>query len=398
MRVLFLTHRLPYAPNRGDRARAFHIIRLLAPRVELEVVSLAHDAEEAAQIDLVTQLGARVSVFRASPWMNRVKALPQLGGPRPLTHMLLDAPGLDNALRSVVADRRPDVVLAYCSGMARFALAAPLDGIPLVIDLVDVDSAKWSALAQRSRWPLSWIYARAACATFEQAAALRAQETVVVNEREAALLRAMAPTARVGIVPNGVDLINLRPPAPPTNAPTVVFCGVMDYAPNVEGVLWFARHIWPLIRKTRPDAQFSIVGSNPVDSVRQLHGSESGITVTGAVPDVRPYLWDGGVSIAPLKMARGIQNKVLEALAAGLPSVVTSQVLEGLPADVRPGCSVADTADDFSARTLELLALSGEDRRRRAGQASLSGLSWEEQLAPLLPILDAAYRGDSTRD
>jgi polysaccharide biosynthesis protein PslH len=392
VKVLFLTHRLPYAPNRGDRARSYHMVRLLAPRVDLEVMSLVHDEQEANQADRVRALGATVSVFDVPHWKNRLKALPRLPSSRPLTHVLLDAPELPPALGSLVAQRRPDVVLAYCSGMARFALAPPLDTVPLVIDLVDVDSAKWGALSTKHSWPRRWIYQREArlLSRFERAAAMHARHTVVVNRREADLLVSLAPRASVGILPNGVDVGGLTPSSPPTEAPRLVFCGVMNYAPNVEAVCWFARDIWPLVRARRPDARLFVVGSDPANRIRNLSVPESGIEVTGTVPDVRDYLWSGAVSIVPLKTARGVQNKVLEAVAAGLPAVITTEVLEGLPFGVRPACRIADTAATFADATLSLLQLSGQERRAVAASADLSALSWDHQLEPLHGILTKA--------
>lgn len=395
MKVLFLTHRLPYAPNRGDRARSYHMIRLLAPRVDLEVASLVHDAEEAKHVDRIRELGARVSVFEVPHWRNRVRALRHLPSTLPLTHLLLDAPGITPALESLVARRRPDVVFAYCSGMARFALAPPLSQLPLVVDMVDVDSAKWAALSTQHSWPFRWIYDRESryLSRFEQDAAMHARHTVVVNQREADLLAAIAPRASVGILPNGVDIAGLKPPASPAEAPRLVFCGVMNYAPNVDAVCWFAREIWPRIRARRSDAELVIVGSDPAHSVRQLAVEASGISVTGTVADVRDYLWSAAVAVMPIRTARGVQNKALEAIAAGLPAIVTSAVQEGLPEEIRSACRVADTPEAFAEQTLSLLALSGTERRALTAQARLESLTWEHQLEPLHQILvDAAGR------
>jgi sugar transferase (PEP-CTERM/EpsH1 system associated) len=395
VRALFLTHRLPYAPNRGDRIRAFNIVRALAPRMDLEVVSLVHDDDELQQVGRVEALGARVAAFKAPAMRNRVRAVASLTGSRPLTHVLLDAPGLSGFLADIARSRPPDVVLAYCSGMARFALEPPLTSIPLVLDMVDVDSAKWAALAPASPWPKRWVYRREAhwLGRFEQQAALKAHVTLVVNERERSVLQSMTPAARVQVVGIGVDLAYFRPPRPPTEAPRVVFCGVMDYGPNVEGILWFARDIWPAIRARRPEARLTIVGARPATAVRHLASVESGIEVTGTVADVREYLWDAAVSVAPLLTARGLQTKVLETLAAGLPSVVTPQVFEGLPENVRAACRVSDEHGQFADDVLALLNLTGHERRAVASRASLDGMSWDALLAPLPRILaEAAAR------
>src|SRR5205814_945187 len=133
-----------------------------AGHVDLEIVSLAHDANELAQVGRLTAMGARVTAIRVPRLRNYAKAVVQLGGQRPLTHLLLDAPGLTQVFARIAAERPPDVVLAYCSGMARFALAPPLSRFPLVVDLVDVDSQKWAALSQSSPWPMQWIYRREA--------------------------------------------------------------------------------------------------------------------------------------------------------------------------------------------------------------------------------------------
>jgi sugar transferase (PEP-CTERM/EpsH1 system associated) len=394
VRVLFLTHRLPYAPNRGDRIRAYHIVKSLAARMEVDVVSLVHDDHEMAQAERLRQIGVRVTAIRVPRFRNLVNAALRLLGPQPLTHLLLTAPGLTEVLRRIVAERPPDVVLAYCSGMARFALQPPLSAFPLVVDLVDVDSEKWAALAPASRWPMRWIYAREArhLAAFERTIAATAKTTLVVSDREADALRAIAPEAKILVIPIGVDLQPLVPQAAAAAPPVVVFCGVMNYTPNVEGALWFCEKVWPAIRSRRPDAQLLLVGSDPVPALRHLHSPANGIEVTGTVEDVRPYLWRAAVAIAPLLTARGTQTKVLEAVGAGLPVVVTPPVLDGLPTAVRSACRLGVSAELFAQETLSLLAMPPAERRQMAGTADLAALDWETQLGPLHGVLEDSRR------
>ncbi|MEQ1869341.1 MAG: TIGR03087 family PEP-CTERM/XrtA system glycosyltransferase [Vicinamibacterales bacterium] len=389
MRVLFLTHRLPYAPNRGDRIRAYHIVETLRRHVDLEVASLVHSADEMGHVAGMNRDGLIVSARRVSSTTNYLRAIPTLLGQRPLTHSLLHAGGFTALLEDVVRERPPDVVLAFCSGMARFAVEPPLAGYPLVIDLVDVDSQKWADLVPASSWPKRWVYAREkdCLARFEQLAASRAASTLVVNDREAQILSALAPGASVRVIPNGIDVGSFRPTTPPANVERVIFCGVMNYAPNVEGVQWFAREVWPQVRAARPHATFVIVGSDPIPAIRDLAASGTGIEVTGTVPSVQQYLWNAAVSVAPLQVARGIQNKVLEALAAGLPTVVTPAVAEGLPSTARAGCHVAENAESFARHTITLLALAPPARRAEANRADLRSLGWENQLAELPAIL-----------
>lgn len=382
MRVLFLTHRLPYAPNRGDRIRAYYLLREMARFAEVSLFSLVHDDEEAAEAGNVP-FAAEVATARVPKAGNYLRAALRLASPRPLTHSLLDAPDATQKLSTLVASRRPDVVLAYCSSMVRFAMEPPLDRFPFVLDMVDVDSEKWKALAERASWPMSRVYAREVrtLAAFERAAVVRARTTLVVSEAERQALMSLAPGADVRVVPNGVDVDGFKPPGPPSDRPVVVFCGVMDYAPNVEGVCWFANEAWPKVHAARPDARFVIVGRNPNASIKSLAQRDTSISVTAGVAAVQPYLWNAALAVAPLHLARGTQNKVLEALAAGLPAVVTSAVRAGLPSGVERGCVVADEAESFAKTVTRLLDQLPEARRAMAAAAEVGTLTWPAQLA-----------------
>jgi sugar transferase (PEP-CTERM/EpsH1 system associated) len=392
MRVLFLTHRLPYAPNRGDRLRAYHMLQHVGAGADVELLSLVHDDDEAAHVGDVRAFVPHVTTVRVPRWRTRLGAAAALPTRRPLTHALLDAPGLTPAIRHIVAQRRPDVVFAYCSGMARLAMQPPLSDMPLVLDFVDVDSQKWRDLAAESRWPRSWIYRREAATlgAFEARAATKAVTALVVNAREAAIARRLAPAANVQVLSNGVEVDRLRPLTPPGATPQVVFCGVMDYAPNDEGMQWFVREVWPLVRVQRADASLAIVGSGPTLALRRLCDADPSITVTGRVPEVREWLWASAVGIAPLRVARGVQNKALEAIAAGLPIVITDEVAAGLPPETAPASLVANTPQRFAAHVIDLLARTPEQRRAMAAAADFTRLAWSSTLEPLLPLLERA--------
>ena len=234
MRVLVLTHRLPYAPNRGDRLRVYHMLHHLRDHAEVELVSLVHDDEEATHVDEVKSFVQRVHALRVTRLRSGVNAVSALATRTPLTHALLDAPEMAATLRRIVDTNPPDVVFAYGSGMARFAMDPPLDRFPLVLDFVDVDSRKWRDMAAASSAPKSWIYRREArtLGAFEARAAERAMTSLVVNAREADNAHALAPSANVRVLANGVELGRLRPEGPPAEASRVVFCGVMSYEPN----------------------------------------------------------------------------------------------------------------------------------------------------------------------
>jgi sugar transferase (PEP-CTERM/EpsH1 system associated) len=391
MRVLYLTHRLPYAPNRGDRIRAFHMLEAMARFADVSLFSFVHDDEEQAQAGTVP-FAESVTVSRVHRVRNLIRSALALPGSTPLTHAMLDAHDVNQKLCGLVRQRPPDVVVAYCSGMARLALEPPLNGLPFVLDMVDVDSAKWQRLGASHSNPRGWIYRREASVLrdFEVQAATRARATLLVNERERDLLHEIAPTAQLAVIPNGIDADRLHPPNGAGPSASVVFCGVLDYAPNEAGVLWFARDVWPRVRMARPDARFVIVGSRPTHAIRSLASSTANIDVTGSVPEVQPYLWRAAVSVAPLHMAQGVQNKVLEALAAGLPVVTTSVVAAGLPSSVLPGCDIADDAATFAEAVTGALAASPEARRQRAASARVGELRWSRRLADLEPLIQAA--------
>lgn len=391
MKILFLTHRLPYAPNRGDRIRAVHLLREMSQWSEVHLVSLVHDAGEQEQAPTIST-AASVTTAMTHAWRSRVGAALSLPSRRPLTHLFLDGPALAAQIGEVVSRVRPDLILAYCSGMARFAMEKVRLGLPFVLDMVDVDSEKWRELSASTRGPLRLIYAREARAlgAFEVQACRAARATLVVNERERALLAARVPNAQIHVVPVGIDVEQFHGPLRPHAAQVVVFCAVFDYEPNVLGARWLAKRVWPLVRTRHPAARLVFVGANPVRAVRALAEQDATVQVTGTVPDVRPYLWNAMAAAAPLHVARGVQTKVLEAVAAGLPVVVTPDVAGGLPAELLPACTVAETSEDFAFRLSELLAASATARADVTRRVKLDDLSWKRQLRELRNILETA--------
>jgi sugar transferase (PEP-CTERM/EpsH1 system associated) len=374
------------------------LLRLLASRHEVQLVSFVHDADEAARVDEMRAMAQAITVLPVSRPARAAIAAVSLAGRQPLTHLLLHSRRMPGVLDRIVQQWRPEVTVAYCSGMARYAVEAPLSGIPWVLDMVDVDSEKWRELAEKPNL-LRLLYRRESetLRAFERLAMARAAATTVVSERERVLLERIAPDQPSLVVSNGIDLASFAPSAPPADANEVVFCGVFNYAPNVAGAQWLAAEIWPRVRAAEPHARLSLVGMHPTRAIRDLARDPS-IRVTGAVPDVRPYLWGAAVAVAPLLLARGLQNKVLEALAAGLPCVVTPAVFEGMPEIVRPACIAAGDPAAFADAIVAQIRATPDARRAFAARARLNDLSWETQLAPMLEIVEqaAAHRGRDT--
>ena len=269
--------------------------------------------------------------------------------------------GLARWVKDVVERVRPEVIFVNSSNMAPYILDLPKAGVRIV-DLADVDSEKWRAYADTAGFPMNWVYRREwrTVAALERRIARECDLATFVSDAEASLFTRQLPefAGKIKGVSSGVDHRYFdpawdHPTVYDTALPTFVFTGTMDYPPNVDAVVWFAETILPIVRRTIPDAQFYIVGNSPSDSVQRL-AQIPGVFVTGRVADVRPYVAHATASVAPMRIARGIQNKVLEAMALGKPVIVTAGALEGI--DAAPGLEVilADTAADFAAAAVRL--------------------------------------------
>jgi sugar transferase (PEP-CTERM/EpsH1 system associated) len=390
VRILVLTQRVPFAPNRGDRIRAYHLIRLLETIHHVRIVSLVHDQQEHARLEEMRNNGQAVAGAPVATLSNYAAAFASLPTSRPLTHSLLHGRGMEGLLEREL-EMCPDVVVAYGTGMMQYAFSAALKAVPCLLDMVDVDSEKWEQLAKATLPPMTWVYRREArlLRAFERSALRRAHVTTVVSERERELARSVLGEPAPVVVPNGVDVGGFAPRRPACPSNRVVFSGVFNYQPNEDAAVWLATEVWPLVRASVPDAVLQLVGMKPSRRVRTL-ATAGAIEVTGEVADVRPYLWSAAAAAAPLFIARGIQNKVLEALASGLPCVVTTAVWQGLPEVARPACVARDDAVGFAASLVRLLQMTPIQRRVMSKQARLTDLSWPSQLEPMLALLEAA--------
>jgi len=391
VKILFLSQRVPYPPNRGDKITTWRLIeRMKRQGHSVDVLAFAHDdADRKAARDLEV-MGYSVSVFKPRP---RWRALPLLATLKPLTLGVYGS----KALQRVVDRRVPaaDLAYAYSSSMGAFFLKHEL---PRIMHFAELDSDKWRQYSERMLPPVSFVYWREwrTLLRFEKRLAHAVDQNVFCTPLEEQIFRERIPGAPSCVMRNGVDLEH-HTPAPDRAEPAhLVFCGVMDYYPNVEGCVWFCDEVLPRIRAEFPGVRFSIVGSHPTDEVQRL-GDLPGVLVTGFVDDPRDWLVRASVSVAPLRIARGIQNKVLEAMALGLPIVGTSAATQGVGAEVGRDYLVADDAEGQAALVCGLLR--DTERARTLGQAARMYVEehydWEVCLQPLDEMLNRL--GSETR-
>lgn len=386
--TLFLAHRLPWPPDRGDKIRAYHVLKHLAARGRVHVVAFADDpADLMRECDL--PLGETHVIWRGkSQAVAGVQAL--LSG-KPLSLTAFAHGAMRRAVADLLARHRVETIYVFSGQMAQYVPVG--SGARIVMDFVDMDSAKFETYGATTRGLAGWMMRREArlLQRFEAQVASRADASLFVSEAEADLFRQRTAAARVHAVGNGIDTRHFAPDAAfdrmAGQGQLIVFTGQMDYRPNIEGVCWFADVMLPQIRDAHPQARFAIVGRNPDATVRAL-AARPGVIVTGEVADVRPWLAVASAVIAPLKLARGVQNKVLEAMAMARPVVASQAAATGI--DHGGTIAVGDTAEAMAAAVCALLVDPAAGARRGAAARArvIEHYGWEARLAALDSILD----------
>ncbi len=393
--LLYLVHRLPYPPNKGDKVRSYHLLKHLQQNHRVFLGTFIDDPADEIYLDTVRQLCPDLHVARITPRLAKLRSLRGLLDGQSLSQHYYRNAGLQTWVRQTLRVQPIDAIVVFSSVMAQFVDAdCP---VPMLVDFVDVDSAKWTQYAPEHRWPMSWLYRREGqrLLAFERAVAQRAQRAFFVTDNEVALFNQLAPESqnRVDAICNGVDATFFAPdPALPSpfhaqagHHPIIplVFTGAMDYWPNVDAVRWFVSDMLPALRQQWPGVHFVIVGRNPTPEVAALACAD--ITVTGTVADVRSYLQHAALVVAPLRVARGIQNKILEAMAMARPVIAAQSCVDAI--DARPGIELlgATTATDYIVQINALLG--APERAARVGVAArervVHSYSWHAHLSKM---------------
>ena len=403
--ILFLCHRIPYPPDRGDKIRSYHLLGRLAEIAPVHVGCFADDDRDMGFAADMGRITASQCVLRRDR-SRIIAALRGLIRGQPLLVSLFDHPALHRWVAATLAERPIAAVVTYSAQMAHFVPVLP-DGVRFLMDFVDFDSAKYAAYGAQGLGPMRWINRREGrrLLDYERAVAARADLSAFVSEAEAALFRAASGLGRdrVLAIENGVALDYFDPaadfsPISDRSGPLLVFTGQMDYRPNIEAVESFARHALPAIRAVHPQARFAIVGRSPVPQVKALAGLP-GVIVTGAVPDVRGWLAAADVVVAPLRIARGIQNKVLEAMAMGRPVVASAEAAQGI--DAGDGTHMLIAADPAAEVEAVIALLADPERAGRLGRAARGRMEeryrWSATLKDLPRILARPAVGTHSR-
>lgn len=359
--LLYLVHRIPYPPDKGDKIRSYHLLKHLSQRYRVHLGTFIDDEKDRSYLGKVRSLCGETCFVDLYPKTARLRSLRGLLSGQPLTLPYYRDRGLQAWVNRVLETRPIRNILIFSSAMAQYVSHAGT--VHRIIDFVDIDSDKWMQYSTTKTWPMSWVYRRESrlLLGYERKIAKDFDGAAFVSEAEATLFKRLAPetAAKVTYFNNGVDADYFSPqnsyPNPyPAGIMTLVFIGAMDYWANIDAVDWFARSIFPTIRAQLPEVEFHIVGARPTTEVVALAGLP-GVTVTGSVPDVRPYLAHASLAVAPLRIARGIQNKVLEAMAMEKIVIASPQAVEGICVHPSQELFVANGESDFAHRIITLL-------------------------------------------
>lgn len=397
---MYLTHRVPFPPDKGDRIRNYHMLRQMAARGRVWLGCLADEPLGPDVEGELRRLCERVAVVPTGQLSRWVRGGWSLLMGRSLSEGAFASSGLRRVIREWAAETRFAAAVVSASSLAPYLQRDGLQDIPAFVDLVDVDSRKWDDFADASHGPKRWLYRLEAARVrkVERGLPRWTRAASVVSRAEADVYEAVAGSGTATVAPNGVDLDYFRPPdrstdgvpslgsTDPRDQPhSCAFVGALDYLPNVDAAVWFAREVWPAIREKDPAAEFRIIGRKPVPAVQTLE-TLPGVQVIGQVPDVRPFVASATVVVVPLRLARGIQNKVLEALAMGKPVIAAPPALVALKAQPGTHLLAATTPAEWASAVGELFA----DPRQRCdlGAAGRGFVEmhhhWDRCLEPML--------------
>ena len=398
MNILYVCHRFPFPPKRGGKIRPFNMIRHLSRNHRVTVASLARSAEEAREGEGIAPHCAAYEMARVRNSAQTLRMVARLPTATPSSMGYFYSRDLARRIGTLLARERFDLVFVHCSSVAQYV--RNVRGIPKILDFGDMDSQKWLEYARYKPFPLSWGYWLEGTKLLreEKALARKFDMCTATTRAEWETLVSYGVEVDTDWFPNGVDAEYFAPTAEPYDADTISFVGRMDYYPNQECMFDFCANTLPLLRAKRPNVKLLIVGADPSPRVQALAGLP-GVTVTGSVPDVRPYVRSSAAMVAPLNIARGTQNKILEAMAMGVPVVASRAAAGGVDAKATQHFLVAGDPRDYAEALLSVLEKPQERARlAEAGRARmLSHHSWAHSMERLDGIIERCLSRASQR-
>lgn len=389
MKILYVCHRFPFPPKRGGKIRPFNMIRHLAQRHEVTVCSLARSAAEAEEGRGIAPHCAHFEMAVVSNPVQTAKMVARLPTTVPSSMGYFHSAELARRIDALLANERFELIFVHCSSVAQYV--SKVRGIPKILDFGDMDSQKWLEYVNYKSFPLKFGYwlEGVKMEAEEKRLARQFDLCTATTRAEWQTLESYGTGVATDWFPNGVDAEFFRPDGQGYDADTISFIGRMDYYPNQEAMFRFCEQVWPLLRAQRPAMKLLIVGADPIPAVQKL-GELPGVTVTGSVPDVRPYILRSAAMVAPLNIARGTQNKILEAMAMGVPVVSSSVAAGGVDALAEEHFLVADTPQQYADAIVRIVDQPAErERLAQAGRARmLTHHAWPRSMERLDAIIE----------
>jgi len=397
--LLFLCHRIPFPPNKGDKIATFNLLKYLSKRYQVHLGYFIDDQHDLQYIDKLRPYCASSFDLNICDKRQAVSGINALFSGSSISTSHYRSASFQHWVDLTIAEFEIEKLYVYSSAMAQFIDHPRYQQKTRILNMTDIDSDKWRQYAQAKPWYSKWVYAREhrQLGKYEQQVLHNFDAVTLVTPQETELFCQMSPDPlanKIHTLTNGVDTDYFNPSADfkllaTSTAPVLCFTGAMDYWANVDAMLWFCDNIWPKILQQHPQCKFYIVGGNPTAKVVAL-AERQGITVTGRVPDVRPYLAHCHLVIAPMRIARGVQNKVLEAMAMAKPVVMTSMAQEGIKVNEQQQLLVIDDSEHMAQSINQLLSgpIACYEHNR---QWILNHYSWDGALEPLPALLDAQY-------
>ena len=397
--ILYLCHRIPYPPNKGDKIRSYNILKFLSQHYQVHLGAFVDDPDDFRYESIVADICASHCLLPLNPQLGKLKSLSGFVKCTPLGLPYYANSKMQNWVNAVIDENELAGALVFSSTMAQYLAGERFAQLKRYIDFIDIDSDKWAQYKSQASPIMKLVYGYEARKLFdwEKRVATEFDHSFFVSEKESELFKKMVPSAseKISYFNNGVDTDYFSPSKSyqspyPDACNAIVFTGAMDYWANVDAVVWFAREVFPAVCEKVDNLKFYIVGSKPDEKVKALAAS-SNIVVTGAVDDVRPYLAHASLAVAPMRIARGIQNKVLEAMAMALPTVTTSQGYEGINAIRARDLIVVDEVSGWVDTLVDLLANNSHAAIGAAAKKLVEeGYSWQSSLMRLKQHLDVS--------